>query len=185
MLRGAVLRRALEPLLFLDLDGVLCLGTPYGWHEVSSGEEPPNDLWARLWHPPAVKTLMQVMAEFSPRVVLTTSWTSLLQKDEFEGLFRRTGLGCVADAFDAREWSAPQVPGETRNRAIERWLSRNRQWLAPKVVLDDRFSGTGLQGSRLQQSRCVVMCQPGVGLQDADLGLIRAALASVGTHQKA
>lgn len=152
------------------------MGKPYGWHEVSSDDEPPHDLWQRLWHSPAVTTLLVVMAELSPRVVMTTSWTSLLRREGFERIFRETGLDAVADAFDSKEWRAVQLVGETRNQAIERWLARNRQWLAPKVVLDDRFSGTGLQGSKLDRSGCVVFCEQSVGLQPSDLPKIRAAL---------
>ena len=166
----------MQSLLFLDLDGVICLGSPYGWHEVSSDDEPPRDLYQRLWHPPAVMTLLAVMAEFSPRVVMTTSWTSLLDREDFARLFRRTGLDAVADAFHPKEWRAAPLPGETRNASIERWLRRNRQWLARKVVLDDRFSGTGLQGSQLDRSGCVVFCERSVGLQPSDLEKIRTAL---------
>lgn len=173
---GTPVRPTLRPLLFLDLDGVICLGQPYGWHELSSDDEPPHDLWQRLWHPPSVSTLMTVMAEFSPRVVMTTSWTSLLRREDFERIFLETGLDAVGDAFDSKEWRALQLSGETRNSAIERWLARNRQWLAPKVVLDDRFSGTGLPGSRLDRSGCVVFCEQSVGLQSSDLPKIRAAL---------
>lgn len=173
---GLPVRPTPRPLLFLDIDGVICLGKPYGWHEISSDDELPYDLWQRLWHPPSVSTLKTVIAEFSPRVVMTTSWTSLLQREDFQRIFEETRLDAVVDAFDSKEWRAPQLPGETRNSAIERWLARNRQWLAPKVVLDDRFSGTGLRGSRLDRSGCVVLCEHSVGLQPSDLPRIRAAL---------
>jgi hypothetical protein len=165
----------MRPLLFLDLDGVLCLGMPYGWPDVFSDAR-PVDLWQRLWHPPAVAALQSVVREFEPAVVLTTSWLSLGDRAAFEEIFRCTGLADVAESFDARQWQAPALRGETRNDAIERWLGRRRQWLAPKAVLDDELSGTGLKGSRLDRAGSVVWCERGVGLHVGLIPQIRRAL---------
>jgi len=169
-------RSGLKPLLFLDFDGAICHGMPYGWHEVFSDVR-PVDLWERLWHQPAVAVLRTVMTELQPAVVVTTSWLSLGDRSDFVEIFRNTGLSEVSDAFDARQWQAPALRGETRNDAIERWLRKQRQWLAPKVVLDDELSGTGLRGSKLDKSGSVVWCERGVGLHMEHLPQIRRALA--------
>jgi hypothetical protein len=165
----------MKPLLFLDFDGVLCHGMPYGWPDVFSDPR-PVDLWERLWHPPAVAVLRNVLTEFELAIVVTTSWLSLGDKTAFEEIFRSTGLAEVAEWFDARQWQAPALRGETRNDAIERWLRRQRQWLAPKVVLDDELSGTGLRGSRLDKAGSVVWCERGVGLHAGHMPQIRRAL---------
>ena len=96
-----------RPLIFLDFDDVLCLNAPYGGNHVRLlAEEQPLDLWERLWHPPSVKTLLTILEEYDPHVVITTSWLRFMERDGFVSLFRRTGLSVVADSFHD-SWEAP------------------------------------------------------------------------------
>lgn len=88
--------------------------------------------------------------------MLATSWLRFCDDREwFQNLFEHTGLGGVASAFH-KDWEAPQQRGDTRLRAIERWLNRRYQG-EPGVMLDDALSGTGLRGSRLDVAGCVVL----------------------------
>ena len=169
-------RRKARPLVFLDFDDVLCTQKPYGGYDVFLAEsERPSDLWERLWHPPAAQTLLAIVEEHRPHVVITTSWLRLLERDGFVGLFHRTGLGVIADELhDA--WDAPQDRGHTRHQAIEKWLHA-RYVGQPLVVLDDDLSGTGLRGSRLDKAGCVVFCKAGVGLHAGHLPAVRSALS--------
>lgn len=172
-------RSGVRGTLGLDLDDVLCLGRPYGGAEVLfPAAERPADLFERLWHAPAVQTLLVVMNEFRPRVVLTTSWLRLMERSGFEELFRATGLQLVADSLH-EQWEAPSRPGWTRHRAIENWLTRYYEG-EPLVLLDDDLSGTGLQGSQLDKVGCVVLCQANVGLHAGHLPKIRRALSCQG-----
>jgi hypothetical protein len=99
-----------KPLLFLDFDGVICRGMPYGHFDLVAAERVrPKDIWERLWNPPAVETLLAVMTELQPSVVITTSWLSLTDRAGFDEIFTRTGLDLVAAALDTREWQAPQL----------------------------------------------------------------------------
>ena len=91
-------------------------------------------------------------------------------------MFQQTGLGAVADALHAN-WEAPQDRFATRLQAIEKWLKANYRGES-LVVLDDKHSGTGLRGSRLDSAGCVVLCEGGVGLHAGHLPVIRKAFLS-------
>ena len=167
-------RQARRPLVFLDIDDVLCLSDPYGGYDVFSTEQQPLDLWERLWHPPAVQTLLAIVEEHHPRIVITSSWLRLMNREGFIDAFRRTGLAAIADALH-ESWEAPQLSGATRLSAIEAWLHAQYRG-EPLVVLDDALSGTGLRGSRLEKAGCVILCETGEGLHAGHLGAIRKAL---------
>lgn len=162
-----------RPLLFLDFDDVLCLSRPFSGYDVFAPDK-PSDLWQRLWHPPAMQTLLTVIEETEPKVIITTNWLRLMDKEGFLNLFLATGLGAVADALHAN-WEAPQARLATRLQAIEKWLNANYGGES-LVVLDDKLSGTGLHGSRLDRAGCVVLCEAGVGLHAGHLPAIRKAL---------
>lgn len=162
-------------ILFLDFDDVFCLNKPYGGYDVfQSFDARPADLYERLWHQPAVDVLLAILQEHKPRVVLTTSWLRMMERDGFENLFQRTGLTEVCRSLH-NEWCAPAKPGERRLDAILSWLEVNKPE-GPFVVLDDDHSGTGLAGSWLDKVGCVVLCAPGVGLQPFHLEHVRRAL---------
>lgn len=161
--------------LFLDFDDVFCLNKPYGGYDVfQSFDARPADLYERLWHQPAVDVLRSILQEHKPRVVLTTSWLRMMERDGFEDLFRRTGLTEVCRLLHGA-WCAPAKPGERRLEAIESWLNLNKPE-GPFVVLDDEHSGTGLEGSWLDEAGCLVLCVPGIGLQPFHLEHVRRAL---------
>ena len=178
----------MRPLVFLDIDDVLCINSPYGGYDVIAPEQ-PIDLWDRLFHKPAVDTLLQIIAEYNPYFVLTTSWLRFMDRDRFEGLFRRTGLTQVAASLHPAAWEAPQVDVSlpplawetprtqlsTRLEAIDAWLTAHHRH-EPFVILDDELSGTGLIRSPLDQRGSVVLCEVGVGLTTRHLDKVRRAL---------
>ena len=168
-------RVARAPLVFLDVDDVLCLNDPYGGMDVIS-PRPPADLHRRLFHRPAVEALCAIVEEHRPVVVMTTSWIRILDRGDFEDLFARTGLASVARALHPTAWQAPAGPGQTRLQAIEAWLAKHHRGEA-LVVLDDTFSGTGLAGSRLDAAGRVILCELQVGLHAGHLDVVRRALA--------
>lgn len=162
-------------LLFLDFDDVICTNTPYGGYDlVQSFESRPDDLYERLWHPPAVEVLLHIQKVHAPRVVVTSSWLRLMERDGCEDLFRRTGLDVIADALHVH-WEAPAMTGMTRLDAIERWLSLHYRG-EPLVILDDDLSGTGLKDSRFDRAGRVVLCRRDVGLTADHLPLVSKAL---------
>lgn len=173
MCRGAA--RVGKPLLFLDIDDVLCINQPYGGYDVfQPASDQPADLWQRLWHPPAVDVLKAVVDEHKPSIVVTSSWLRLCDREGFVQVFKRTGLPELADSLH-EAWEAPQDFGKTRFQAIERWLHA-RYLGQPFVVLDDALSGTGLRSSRLHRAGCVVLCEVGTGLNAGHLAAVNGAL---------
>ncbi|MDM0010547.1 HAD domain-containing protein [Variovorax sp. J22G73] len=166
----------MRPILFLDLDDVLCLNDPYGGYDVLAGGV-PDGLWETLFHAPAVKTLLRVIDAYQPAVVLTTSWLRFLDRRGFEELFMRTGLAKVAAALHPTAWEAPQNRGRSRLEAIEAWMSAHHNG-EPFVILDDTLSGTGLARSRFDRCGAVVLCEVGVGLTEAHFEAVRRALGA-------
>ncbi|MFN3736782.1 HAD domain-containing protein [Hydrogenophaga sp.] len=161
--------------LFLDFDDVICLNKPYGGYDLfQMVDAPPEDLYQRIWHRPAVAVLLAILWEHRPRVVLTTSWLRMMEREGFEDLLCRTGLSEVSRSLHD-SWSAPAVQGARRIDAIESWLLVNKHD-GPIVVLDDELSGTGLAGSWLDAKGFVVLCLPGAGLQPSHIEFVRKAL---------
>lgn len=166
--------------LFLDFDDVICTSQPYGGYDLfDMTEERPPDLFDRLWHAPATQTLLTIVEEHAPRIVLTTSWLMMMDRREsFEALFTRTRLEPVARALH-EHWEAPALRGMTRLGAIERWLQAHYEGES-LVVLDDEVSGTGLKGSKLDRAGYVVLCEKNVGLHAGHLPQVRKALTGAG-----
>jgi hypothetical protein len=164
-----------RPLIFLDLDDVLCLNSPYGGYDVVVKPH-PMDLWEKLFSQEAIDVLLDVVREHRPRIVLTTSWLMLLDREGFEGVFRATGLLPVAECLH-EQWEAPQKSGMSRLQAVEHWLERFHAG-EPFVVLDDHLSGSGLKGSEIDDGGRLVLCDVGVGLRGNHVAVITHALCS-------
>lgn len=165
----------MKPILFLDFDDVICINSVYGGYDVMA-PDPPADLWEKLFHPPAVATLLQIVEEHRPQVVITTSWLRFLTRESLETILRKTALGPVADALH-HEWKAPQDDGRDRLLAIEKWLQAHYRG-EPLVILDDEASGTGLRGSTLDKAGCVILCRENVGLHQGHLPKVALALSN-------
>jgi hypothetical protein len=167
------------PLLFLDFDDVICLNDPYGGYDVMrAAHDEPADLWTRLFHKPCVEVLLAIVREHGPRVVITSSWLRFLDRQAMDAVLERTGLAEVKDALHD-VWDAPQMRQESRLSAIERWLSAHLQDGDSLIVIDDKLSGTGLAGSRLEKSGRVVWCSEGVGLTSEHLEHVRRAFQRI------
>lgn len=163
----------MRPLLFLDLDDVLCLSRPYGGYDVAQPVW-PDDLLALLWHRPALDVLEPLVAEFNPRVVVTSSWLRLMLLSSLGSLLQASGAPWLANAFHP-EGEALQSSGRTRLDAIDAWLVLHHRG-EPYVILDDQLSGTGLSRSQHDRAGRLVMCDVGVGLLPAHAARIRWAL---------
>ena len=171
----------MRPTLFLDFDDVLCLNNPYSGHDVvrprGYGVAQPADLWERLFAQSAKDVLLTVMAEFSPAVVITSSWLAYFERPGMETLLRNCGLLPIALALH-EAWDVPSVQGKTRLQAIQGWMARHHEG-EPFVMLDDVESGTGLRGSALEKKGRVVLCHVNVGLTNEHLPAIRNALVQI------
>ena len=173
--------RAGKPLLFLDFDGVMSVGSPSG--AASLLRQDPADVAERLalleeelWHPPAVETLLQVLTQYEPQVALTTAWLRRLRLGEIVDILERTGLGVLAAAFH-QSWPVRQDPVGSRLKAIESWLYRHYEG-QPLVIIDSEATGARLRWSKLEQAGAVVLCAPTVGLHAGHLSAVERALVA-------
>lgn len=167
-----------KPTVFLDFDDVLCLNSPYGGIDVQRAaahpRSAPDDLYQKVFSPGAIQALNALVLEFAPKVVLTTSWLKLLQREHFIDLFTRTGVS-ILDSSLHEHWAAPQNYGNSRMDAIERWLKCNHQG-EPILIIDDYSSGEGLVDSLLHESGRVVLCEVDIGFSLILLQAAREAL---------
>ncbi|RYH21339.1 MAG: hypothetical protein EON54_25665 [Alcaligenaceae bacterium] len=167
-----------RPTLFLDLDDVLALSQRYRdlavQHAMASPEIAPKDLYEKVFSPQAVHALNELIREFDPRVVLTTSWLSLLCRESFILLFERTGVSITLESLHPH-WAVAQSEGISRHEAIDRWLECHHDG-EPMVVLDDFASGEGLVDGLWHQAGRVVLCDVGVGFNSTLLLEAREAL---------
>lgn len=168
----------LTPTIFLDVDDVLALNQKFGGRDVQQAMAhpglTPSDLYSTVFSAAAVESLNELLREFNPRVVLTTSWLALLQREHFLDLFEKTGVQIFETSLHSK-WDAQQDFGTSRLDAIERWLTQNHQG-EPIVVLDDHASGEGLVGSLLHEAGRVVLCDVDVGFNRFLLQAARDAL---------
>lgn len=167
----------LRPLLFLDFDDVICLNNPYGGFDVAmASKELPDDLWAKLWHAPAVSALLEVIDINKPRVVVTSSWLQFLDHEGVLKLLETTGLSEVAQSLHPA-WEAPQSRGQSRHDSIMQWLSQHHIG-EPFLILDDYLSGTGLVGSKFERDGRIVLCEVDVGFTVAHIEKAHRALTT-------
>lgn len=172
------------PTLLLDIDDVICVNRPYTGRDALralvaeqrgfSSDIP--DIWSSLFSAPAVDVLNQLMHEFQPRVVITSSWLLRFNIDMLRAVFRRTMLERVATGFH-EHWDAQQDRSMTRADSIARWMRHHHRG-EPFAILDDAESGTGLRESHLHRQGHVVLCDVGVGLHPGHLPAIRSALSA-------
>ena len=161
--------------MFLDVDDVFCLNRPYGGYDVAS-PSPPADLWKELFHAPAVALLCEVALKFNPRFVLTTSWLRIMELGTLESVLRKCGLGPVADRLHP-QGEVVGNRGQSRHAAIAAWLAKHHKG-EPFVVLDDKLSGTGLQGADFDLAGRLVLCDVEVGLLPRHMPVIERALTT-------
>lgn len=163
----------MRPLIFLDIDDVLAVSREYTSYQVVTTFK-LNDLdgWPELWSglvlPEARANLAALHSEFWPQYVVSSSWSNYLSRGQMEEVFRRTGLGFVAENLH-KHWTTPKGPGPSRPGEIEAWIAMHRQPAQPVLVLDDRESGWNLVGSSLDYSSYVVLCEPASGFVAARL----------------
>lgn len=167
-------------LLLLDIDDVLCMSQPFGGYHARGAlwrpADEPRDIWEKLFHPKAVAATQELMRKCRPRVVLTTSWLAILDRQHFVEVFLRTGLEAVAEALH-EYWDAPANLGETRHAAISKWLTAHHRG-EPLLILDDLQSGESLVESEWSAAGHQILCEPERGFH---AGLLPKAMQALRT----
>lgn len=181
------------PVLFLDIDDVLCLSSPYGgWHvnfALCDRSDDPADVWARAFTAESKAALAKVDAALQGRVryVISSTWRQTFDRPGMVTIFERTGLPFVAERLEeGARWCTPFVFGGDRAGEIALWLRRHHRGEA-YAVLDDSFSGWRLleaieHGAQQFVDR-VVICEEGVGLLEQHVPELLTALKRPGGGQ--
>jgi hypothetical protein len=177
----------LLPIVFLDIDDVLCLSDPYGGYDVKelfAGERQDHAaVYAELFTAQGKGVLARVHTalEGKLRFVISSTWREHFTFSQMQEIMRSTGLGFVANAmFSDDRWCTERSALEP-NRAdeIRLWLTNYHRG-EPWVVVDDTFSGWTYRVLKLDHSRPhrkrIVLCDERVGLEPQHVAPILAAL---------
>jgi hypothetical protein len=184
-------RLPLTPVVFLDLDDVLCIHEPYGGFDaieaVHGRHVNPAAVYGGLFATRARHALNRVHDAMGARVryVISSTWRDVFSREQLESVFRQGGLEFVADCLVEGElWRTPsKLRLGQRVDEIAQWLHQHHQG-EPFVVIDDTHSGASLLralktspgGDPHSFKGRVVLCQENVGLTDAHVPTIVEAL---------
>jgi len=173
------------PIVFLDIDDVLCLNDPYGGSDALDaveGRHPePDRVLREIFAVQAKQVLEIVHAEMGGdlRYVISSSWRRAFSREQIKRVFTTAGVGFLAASLHEK-WETPRRLRETdRIEEIQSWLRQHHR-RESFVILDDEYSG----GSLLEVyddlnhplAERVVLCSVGVGLTADHLPIILNAL---------
>ena len=175
-----------RPLVFLDIDDVLCVHRTLNTKDVLAvlaGDETvdASSVWQQIFHRHAVENLRQLDDEFRPWYVISSSWTLHLTREQLCATFAATGLDFVSENLH-EHWCTPRDDDSYRLVEIDAWLDthawRGSRLLAqaPFVIIDDEVSGQSLVGSHLDGQ--TVFCDASAGFLYPQLSAARKILAS-------
>jgi hypothetical protein len=173
------------PIVFLDIDDVLCLNDPYNGTDALDAVEgmhaEPDRVLREIFAMQTKAVLETVHKEMGGnlRYVISSSWRRAFSRGQIERVFTTAGVGFVVSSLHA-QWETPRRPWPAeRIEEIQSWLHQHHRG-EPFVVLDDEYSG----GSLLDVcddldhplAERVVLCRIGVGLTADHLPIILSAL---------
>ena len=134
-----------------------------------------------------MQALKHVHEEMDARVryVISSTWRESFSREQLEAVFRRSGLGFVADGLvEGTAWRTPvKFRLSQRVDEIAQWLMQHHRG-EPFVIIDDTHSGASLlrtlkvrPGVKAHPFAArVVLCLENVGLTDAHVPTIVDAL---------
>lgn len=156
----------MRPVVFADLDDVLAVHEEHNSFQVLAAfkhaalDDVPT-LWKYLFDDSACKNLRTLHDEFGPEYVISSSWTSFLDREQICEVLCRTGLEFVVENLH-HDWCTQREDGSYRLTEIEGWLEMHTLGTPrPYVILDDLISGQSLPGSHLEER--AVLCDAWVG----------------------
>jgi hypothetical protein len=176
-----------QPLVFLDIDDVLCMSSPYGGFDVieavAGRHINPQAVYRDVFAARAREALKQIheQAGSGLRYVISSTWREFFDRPQLCEVFRRGGLEFVADGLhDESSWRTPTKLGRgKRVDEIAQWLDQSR-WRGPFLIIDDTYSGPSLRPALGDPSHPffgrVVLCEEGVGLTAEHVAPAVAAL---------
>lgn len=169
----------MRPIVFLDIDDVLCVHRTMNTREVIAtlaGDETVDaaTVWQQIFHVAAVEYLRQLHLEFEPQYVISSSWTLHMNREQLVETFRHTGLEFVAENLH-EYWCTPRDDDSYRLVEIDAWLDTHAVLSPlPFLVIDDVVSGQSLRGSHLEDR--AVLCEAWCGFLFKQLAAARIIL---------
>ncbi len=185
------MRNDARPLVFLDMDDVLCLDDVHHSGQMLKifEQKIPDypEMWQRLVDTGAAENLRQLHAEFNPVYVISSSWATYLNREQMCEALNRTKLQFIVENLHA-EWRTPRALSSSRRDEIDWWLEAHREQSQPFIIIDDSWSGTRLAHSPLALDGHVVLCRSGFGftkkrLKEACTQLQRQGAVELGSPQ--
>lgn len=178
------------PIVFLDLDDVVCICDPVGGLDaldcVTAKRVGVDLVYRHLFHPPAVAVLREMHDLMGGRLryVISSTWRKHFTRAQLRHVMRQASLEFVANCMeDSTRWATPRFQEPDRYREVTAWLAEHHAG-EPFVVIDDEWSGSSLSGSPAYPLR-VVLCEEGVGLEAKHLAnLLRALRTSPAPHER-
>ena len=173
------------PIVFLDIDDVLCINDPYGGSDALDAVEgrhaEPDRVLREIFAMQTKRVLETLHKEMGGnlRYVISSSWRRAFSREQIVRVFTTAGLGFVVACLHD-QWETPRKLWPTeRIEEIQWWLQEHHRG-EPFVVLDDEYSGESLAGvcDDLDHplAERVVLCRIGVGLTADHLPIILGAL---------
>jgi hypothetical protein len=112
-----------QPIIFIDMDDVLVVSREFTSYQVIIAFKLNQaDNWPEPWQglvlPEARPNLAALYEEFSPKYVVSPSWSKHLGQDQMSEVFRRNGLGFVADNLH-EQWDTRKSDVSTRREGAE------------------------------------------------------------------
>ena len=156
----------MRPVVICDFDDVLAIHQEHNSFQVVAAFENAalddvQTLWKFLFDASACKNPRTFNDEFGPEDVISSSWTSFLDRTQICEVLHRTGLTFVAENLH-QDWCTPCADGSYRLTEIDGWLDVHVLGTPlPYVILDDQLSGQSLPGSHLKER--AVLCDAWVG----------------------
>jgi hypothetical protein len=173
------------PILFLDIDDVLCLNVPYtGYdviHALHGRHVSPDEVFREVFDARARGVLESLHGELAGalRYVISSTWREVFDRDQMRQVLERGGLGFVSTALHER-WRTPTAfERGMRSYNIAQWLDAFHRG-EPFAIVDDTFSGPSLKSALSRPTHPfhgrVVLCDENVGLLPEHVDPMLAAL---------
>jgi hypothetical protein len=178
----------MNPIIFLDIDDVLCMSSPFGGYDaidvVNERHLDPAAVYRDLFKREACAILRRVHDTMNGalRYVISSSWRQALDREQLDTVFRQSGLDFVADRlYEGEGWCTPITVGRSRRAdEIAAWLDSHHQGES-FVIIDDTWSGPSLLPALTMQAHPfngrIVLCRENVGLGEEHVPTILDALA--------
>lgn len=181
------------PVLFLDIDDVLCLNERFGGLDVRLALDGrmshPEEVLRFAFNRQACEVLAQLHESMNGRLryVISSTWREAFSREDLARVFRANGLACVVESLHPI-WHTPiGVQRQSRDAEISQWLDLNHEG-EPFAIVDDTFSGVMLKTSLKDPGDPfhgrVVLCDEGVGLRPAHLEPLLRALRTCVDEQR-